>query len=131
MRSIFLKGRNAVPNSYINSGNRFNKTKSNACKPARPLSCKGKPFAMPKSYEFLSNFLLDDDAYEDADTGIEDAIEANESKSNLLLNSTSANNINPGDIRKLIYAPNKGKPSPTIAKKVTFESELNINGEYC
>ena len=29
MRSILLKGRNSAPNSEINSGNRFNKTKSN------------------------------------------------------------------------------------------------------
>ena len=62
-------------------------------------------------------------------TGIENAIEINGDESTLLVNSTSANNINPGDIRKLMSTPKQVKPIPTIAKKVSLKSELNINGK--
>ena len=123
MISILLKVRNTVPNSYINSSNRFNKTKSNKHKPARPLSCKGKPFTRAKLHEFLGNFLLDDDACEDTDIGIEDAIEVNEYEHNLLVNSTSVNNINPGDIIKLIYAPKKANLVQQLLKRLI----LNMN----
>ena len=79
MRSILIKGRNFAPNTEINSGNRFNKTKNNTFKLVSPLSHKGKTFTRDNLHTFLSNFLVDDDAYEDYDTGIEDAIEVNES----------------------------------------------------
>ena len=110
MRSILLKGRNATTNSDINSVNRFNKTKSNECEFVMPLSCKGKHFARANLHEFLSDLFKDNDAYEDADAGIEDSIEVNESEFIFLVNSTLTNNINPGDIRKLMSATDKVKP---------------------
>ena len=79
MTSILLKGINATPNSEINSGNKFDETKNNKHTPVRHLSCKGKPFTRANLHDFLSNFLADDDAYEDADKDIEHAIEVNES----------------------------------------------------
>ena len=118
MRSILLKGRNTASDSDINSSNRFNK-----CKPLRHLSHKGKPFVRSNLYEFLSDLMVEEDAYEDSDTGIEDAIEVNESASTLLFNLTSANKINPEDIRKLISTSNKWKPSPKISKRLL----LNLN----
>ena len=45
-------------------------------------------------HELLSDLLVESNAYEDADAGIEDMIEFNKSESTLLVNSTSANNIN-------------------------------------
>ena len=64
---------------------------------------------------------MDDNEHECSDTGIEDTIEVNEYESTLLVNSTSANNINPRDIRILMSTPKKGKPSPTIAQKGDFK----------
>ena len=72
---------------------------------------------------------MDENEHEDADKGIEDLVEVNESESTLLVNSTSANNINPGDIIKLMSAPEKGKPSPKISQKFAFKSEVSINGK--
>ena len=71
---VLLKGRNSVPTSNINSGNRFNKIKSNKHKPVRPLSWKGKPFTRASLYEILSDLLVDDNEHEDYDAGIEDVI---------------------------------------------------------
>ena len=68
MMSILLKVRNTVPNSDINNGNKFNKTKSNKHKPVRPRSCKCKPFARANLHAFLSDLLADDYAHEDANT---------------------------------------------------------------
>ena len=62
-------------------------------------------------HELLSYLLVDNNEHENTDEGIEDAIEFNEYESTLLVNSTS-------DIRKLMSNPEKGKPSPTIAKMV-------------
>ena len=70
MRSILLQGRYSNPISNINSGNRFNKTKSNKYKTSRPLSCKGKTSIRANLHDFLSDLLVDDDAYEDAGTWI-------------------------------------------------------------
>ena len=78
-------------------------------------------------HEFLSDFLVDNDSYEDAHIGIEDAIEFNEYESKLLVKYASENKNDPGEIRKLMSVSNKGKPSPIIAKNVAFKSELNIN----
>ena len=118
MRSIFLKGRDAQHNSNLNSGSRFNKSHSNNYETVRLLSCKGKHFARANLHEFLSDLFKDNDACEDADAGIEDSIEVNESEFIFLVNSTLTNNINPGDIRKLFSTPEKFNPSPTIAKSV-------------
>ena len=70
MMSILLKYRNDAPNIDINSGDRFNKTKINRHKPARPLSWKGEPFTRANLHEFLSDLIVDDDVYKNSDAGI-------------------------------------------------------------
>ena len=93
------------------------------------FSCKVKPLTRDNLNKFRSDLLVDNDSFEDSDADIKDIIEANGSESTLLVNSTSANDINPVDIRKLMSTSNKGKTSPTISKKVAFKSELRINGK--
>ena len=46
----------------------------------------------------------------------------------VLVNSTAAKNINPGDIRKLMSTTNKPNNSPP-SKKTVFKSEIVIDGE--
>ena len=74
---VLLKGMNAKPSINFNSGNRFNKSNSNVCKPVRPISCKYKTFTKAKLHELLSDLLVDNNEYETVDEGIEDVSEVN------------------------------------------------------
>ena len=46
----------------------------------------------------------------------------------MLVNSTTASSMHPGDIHKLMSSSNKGKTSPT---KSTNKSEIAIDGKTC
>ena len=54
-------------------------------------------------------------------------IDNNDSTS--LVNSTTENKINPGDIRKLMSTPSKVNPTPLSTKNIAYKSEININGK--
>ena len=48
--------------------------------------------------------------------------------STLLVNSTTASNVNPGHIRKLIHDPVKYKSTLSLTKKYAIKSEITLNG---
>ena len=100
MKSITLKGRNPKTSSNVNSHNRLNESNSNKYKPVVPLSYKSEPSTKGNLHEFRSDSLVENNEHEDSDSGIEDAIEFNDSESTSLVKSTSSNKINPATVTK-------------------------------
>ena len=47
----------------------------------------------------------------------------------MLVNSTTVNKLNPGDIIKLLYIADTGKYAPSSTEKILNKSEININGK--
>ena len=68
---------------------------------------------------------------EEEPTDIKDSDDVQES--NMLVNSTSTSEANPGDIRKLMSTSNKPKLTSTViipaTTKSAFKSEMTIDGE--
>ena len=96
MKDIILKVRKNI-NRF---NNRFNSNKYNNFihKKIKPPSCHEKTFTKANFYELLNESIVESNESEDDDIVSEDAIGNNDY--DLLVNSTTANNINPGDIRK-------------------------------
>ena len=92
-------------------------------------SYNGKPFTKANLHEHLNEFIVEINKSEDHVVVTEDVIDNNDST--LLVNSTTENKINPGDIRELMSTPSKGNHSPSSTKKILCEPEININGKIC
>ena len=79
----------------------------NGCKSIKPLSFPPRKFTKAHLHELFSKLISETSLSDDNEPVIPAANQ--DSKSALLVNSASANTINPGDIRKLMSAPGKTK----------------------
>ena len=109
--------------------NMFNNNKPNncSCGTPEPSSYNTKPFTKANLRELLNELLVEsNEAGNDAFIA-EDVPGSNEST--LLLNSTAANKLNPGNIKKDMSIPGKGKSAPSPTKNIANKSEITINGK--
>ena len=77
-------------------------------------------------YELLSELISETSLSDDNETAIPEGDQ--DPESTLLVNSTSANAINPGDLRKLMSEPGKNKGA-VVKKQTAFDNEVTINGK--
>ena len=127
MKSIILKGRNSGnrPSGRFNSNNSNN----HSYKSIKPLPLRGKLFTKANLTELLSELIVESHELEDSPFASEN-VEDNK-ESTLLVNSTTASKLNPGDIRKLLSTPAKSSQSPSSssAKKVACKTDITINSK--
>ena len=80
-----------------------------------------------KLHELLHELIVESNQSEENAIVTEDA--EDDYDSILLVNSETANNVNPEDISKLFSTPSMGTTTPLSTKKIVNKSEININGK--
>ena len=75
----------------------------------------------------MHKLIVEGNESEDDSVVAEDVVDNNDSV--LLVNSKTANKINPGGIRKSLSIPSKGYSVPSSTKKNFNKSEIKINGK--
>ena len=79
-------------------------------------------------HELITELIAESNE-QDSDTNINEGSEQDD-ESSMLVNSTTAKSIKPGDIKKLMSTPNNTASNPSN-KKVIFKSEIAIDEETC
>ena len=122
---MILKG----GNSNNKPSNRFNKneSKNTSCRTIKPFFCNSKPSTKANLHELFHELIVEINESEEDDLFAKDASDNNDST--LLVNSATANEINPRDIRQLFSILIKGNSVSSSTKKIFSKSEININGK--
>ena len=117
MKAIILRSRTGNRNEENVNRNK------DSYKSVKPPSYPRRKFTKANLHELLSELISENSLSDDNEP---DAPVANQdSESTLLVNSTSANAINPGDIRKVMSTPGKNKD---VAVKKQAAHELAMSG---
>lgn len=130
VKTIILQGKN----KGIKPSNNYNKNSFNSYKPkstpfesVKPPNYSNNSFTKADLHQLLSELFVEEE--EPADVKDSD----NAQESNMLVNSTSASKVNPGDIHKLMSTSNKSKSTSTAiipaTTKSTFKSEIIVDGK--
>ena len=92
--------------------NRFNNNKPNNYNYRAPKnsSCNAKPFNKANRHELLNELIVESNGAVNDAFITEDVPDNNESA--LLVNSTTANKLNPRDIKKILSISGKGQSAP-------------------
>ena len=130
LKAVLIKGRNSNP-SKPSSNNSTNNSSNSSYKPVKPPSYTKKPFTKANLHELITA-LISESSEHDSDTTNKNEGLQQDDDTTMLVNSTTAKAINPGDIRKLMSTPNPNPNTNTnnqSSKKVICKSEIVIDGE--
>ena len=117
MKAIILRRRTGNRNEETINRNK------DGCKSVKPPSHLRRKFTKAHLHELLNELISETSLSDDNEP--EDHVANKDSGSTLLVNSISANAINPGDIRKLMSIPGKNKD---IEVKKQAAHELTMSG---
>ena len=95
-------------------------------KPVKPPSYAPRKFTIAHVHELLNELMSEHSLSEHNEVAA--TKDDPDSESTLLVNSTSANSVRLGDIRKLISTSDKSK-STSNKKQAAFSNENNVNGK--
>lgn len=101
MKAIILLSKNGSGNEGVANHNK------NSCKSVKPSSFPPRKFTKAHLHELLSELISENSLSDNNETTIAEGDQ--DPESTMLVNATSTNTINPGDLCKLIFEPNKNK----------------------
>ena len=124
LKAVLMISRNSSQGSNSSNNNHSN----SSYKPVKPPSHPKKPCTKANLHELLTKLIAESNECDSDTSNNEGAQQENESA--MLVNSTTAKAINPGDIRKLMSTPNNSTGDQS-KKKVICKSEIVIDGVTC
>ena len=120
MKEVMLRSRTGNSNEGVNNHS------ENVCRTVKPTSYPSRKFATAHLHELITKLISESSLSEKNEAN--DHKDKPDSDSTFLVNSTSTNSINPGDIIKLMSIPDEDK-AISNKKQAAFSNEVTMNGK--